>query len=94
MTIICRYDLSASAETAGALRTALKVLAQKVEACAGCDRVEVFVDQGDPLAFTMVEHWRSQADRDAAGAALGRAAFAEVMGALSQKPVMRLFNSF
>jgi quinol monooxygenase YgiN len=78
------------------LEIALTDLAARIRECAGCEQVEIFADLGDSDRYVFIEHWRSPADRDAAGAALGKQTFACVAATLAEPPAtcdLRAANS-
>ena len=89
MTVLRHYSLQAAEGRESDLGEALAVLAAQVRACAGCEKVEIFVDARDSRRYVLIEHWRSSTDRDAAGAALGKAAFAPVFDTLAERPEAR-----
>lgn len=89
MTVLRHYSLQAGEGRETELSDALATLAAQIRACAGCAKVEIFVDAGDRRRYVLIEHWRSSADRDAAGAALGKAAFAPIFATLAERPDAR-----
>jgi quinol monooxygenase YgiN len=89
MTVLRHYSLQAAEGREGELGAALAGLAAQVRASAGCEAVTIAVDAKDPGHFVFIESWDDPASRDAAGAALGKEAFAPVFAALGEKPVAR-----
>ena len=87
MTILRHYSLQAAAGREAELGDALAGLSAKVSACPGCEKVELLVDVRDPGHYIFIESWSGTAERDAAGAALGKSAFAPVLNALASPPV-------
>ncbi|MFA6116903.1 MAG: antibiotic biosynthesis monooxygenase family protein [Sphingomonas sp.] len=86
MTVLRHYKMTAAEDRATDLHAALVDLAVKVTPLPGCEKVELFADPKDGATFVFVEHWRSIEDHEAAGAALGKHAFAPVAATLSAPP--------
>ncbi len=86
MTVLRHYVMRAAEGQGGALRQALEALAAKVSPLPGCEAVELFVDTREPDVCMFVEHWASIEAHKAAGAALGKEAFAPVMATLASPP--------
>ncbi len=86
MTVLRHYRMTAADDRGADLRAALVDLAATVSPLPGCEKVELFVDPRDPATFVFIEHWRSVEDHKAAGAALGKDAFAPVAATLSAPP--------
>ena len=89
MTILRQYSLQAAEGRETALREALTALASQVRACAGCEKVEILADAQDAKFYLFTEHWRNVDVREAAGARLGKAAFAPVFETLGERPQAR-----
>jgi len=89
MTIARHYSLQAAEGREADLQETLAALASQVRACAGCEKVEIFADAKDARCYFFIEHWRNVGDRDAAGAKLGKAAFAPVFETLAGRPEAR-----
>nr|WP_235538725.1 antibiotic biosynthesis monooxygenase family protein [Sphingomonas sp. Root710] len=68
------------------LKAALLTLAGQVAPLDGCEGVELMIDVQDPHLCMFVEHWASIDHHKAAGAALGKQAFAPVMALLAGPP--------
>lgn len=92
MTVLRHYLMRAAEGRGEALGAALAALADKVRPLAGCEKVEMFTDAGDANAFIFIEYWSSVEAHKAAGAALGKDAFADVMAALAGPPEGRYLN--
>jgi quinol monooxygenase YgiN len=86
MTILRHYSMRAAAGESTELEAALVALAARIRAQPGCEKVEIFADAADGDRYLFLEHWRSPADRDAAGAQLGKQAFAAVAATLAGAP--------
>ena len=86
MTILRHYKMIAAESRGDDLRAALVDLAARVRPLPGCERVELFADPKDGLTYVFVEYWRSIDDHKAAGAALGKEAFAAVGATLAAPP--------
>lgn len=89
MSVARQYVLQAAEGREQDLQAALGALAAQVRGCAGCEKVEIFADAKDALSYVFIEHWRGAEDRDAAGAKLGKAAFAPVFETLGGRPEAR-----
>jgi quinol monooxygenase YgiN len=86
MNVLRHYSLQAAEGRETELGEALAALAAQVRACAGCEKVETAVDARNLGHFIFIETWQDAASRDAAGAKLGKEAFAPVFAALGEKP--------
>ncbi|MBO9499088.1 MAG: antibiotic biosynthesis monooxygenase [Novosphingobium sp.] len=93
MTVLRHYKMQAAEGRGEELRAVLAELAAKVTPLAGCEKVELFADPRDPDLFVFVEHWASVDDHKAAGAALGKEAFAPVMAVLAGPPEGRYLEA-
>jgi quinol monooxygenase YgiN len=93
MTVLRHYTMKAAEGRGEELRDALTTLAALVEPLAGCETVELFADPRDAETFVFVEHWASIDAHKAAGAALGKDAFAPVMAVLAGPPEGRYLES-
>ena len=93
MTVLRHYIMKASEGRGADLRAALVALAAQVKPLAGCAAVELFADPRDADTFFFVEHWASLDAHKAAGAALGKEAFAPVMALLAGPPEGRYLES-
>lgn len=93
MTILRHYRMQAAEGRGGELKAALTGLAAKVAPLAGCEKVELFADPNDAGTFVFVEHWAGIEDHKAAGAALGKEAFAPVMAVLAEPPEGRYLEA-
>jgi quinol monooxygenase YgiN len=92
MTVLRHYLMRAAEGRGDALGRELETLAGKVRPLAGCEKVEMFADAGDADAFIFIEYWSSVDAHKAAGAALGKEAFAGVMAVLAGPPEGRYLN--
>ncbi|ATE67042.1 putative quinol monooxygenase [Rhizorhabdus dicambivorans] len=92
MTVLRHYRMQAAAGRGDELKAVLTDLAGLVAPLAGCEKVELFADPADPATFIFVEHWASVDDHKAAGAALGKEAFAPVMAVLAGPPEGRYLD--
>jgi quinol monooxygenase YgiN len=89
MTIVRQYSLTAAEGRETDLRNALAILAAQVRACEGSEKVETFADASDARRYVFMEYWRTSGERDAAGAMLGKAAFAPIAATLAERPEAR-----
>ncbi len=84
---VCRYYLmTAKLDHAEQLIEQLVLLASKVKPLDGCQGVELYRDGDNPQVAHFIERWRSVEAHKAAGASLGREAFAPVMAVLADPP--------
>ncbi|MDF7776723.1 antibiotic biosynthesis monooxygenase [Sphingomonas sp. AOB5] len=93
MTILRHYKMQAAEGRGDELKTVLADLAAKVSPLAGCEKVELFADPRDADTYMFVEHWAGIDDHKAAGAALGKEAFAPVMAVLAGPPEGRYLEA-
>lgn len=93
MTVLRHYKMQALPGQGGALATILADLAARVSPLKGCEKVELFADSKDADIFVFVEHWACVEDHQAAGAALGKEAFAPVLALLAIAPEGRYLKS-
>jgi len=89
MPIARHYVMIAREGQERALKDALVALAASVRPLEGSERVDIFQDPDTPTHFVFIEHWTSVEAHKAAGAALGKEAFAPVMAALAARPESR-----
>jgi quinol monooxygenase YgiN len=89
MTALRHYAMHAAPGRGPELATALGDLAARLRDQPGCEAIEIWADMADGDGYVFVERWHSPADRDAAGKALGRQAFAPVVSSLAEPPVIR-----
>jgi quinol monooxygenase YgiN len=93
MTVLRHYKMQAAEGRGDELRGALVHLAAQVTPLSGCEKVELFADPRDADTFIFIEHWDSIDSHKAAGAALGKEAFAPVMAALAGAPEGRYLEA-
>lgn len=93
MTVLRHYKMTAAEGKEDALRTALVDLAAQVKPLAGCEGVELFADPNDSATFVFIEYWATIDDHKAAGATLGKEAFAPVGAALASPPEGRYLEA-
>ena len=86
------YAMTAADGRADELCDALQALAAQVRALPGAVRVDVLHDQKAPAAYLFVETWESAEAAASGGKALGREAFAPIMGALATPPVTAQYD--
>jgi quinol monooxygenase YgiN len=68
------------------LLKALQVLATRLSSLDGSEGIEVLADTDDPQVYIFIERWRSTESQKAAGALLGKEAFAAIGATLSRPP--------
>ena len=90
VAVTCLYNLTARSDMCKAMAQSLVLLEQEVRACSGCLGTTLLTDIGDATLFVFIEHWRTQEDREAAGAVLGKSLFAPIMAAAMTPPARRL----
>lgn len=86
MTILRHYTMKARRGHGAELGAALAHLAGNVTACPGSQGVETLADDGDSDRFVFIERWSSKDSHKAAGAMLGKEAFAPIMALLDEPP--------
>ena len=93
MTILRHYTMRARPGHGSDLGSALIELTAKVAPFEGCLKVELYRDPGDPDTYVFIEHWASVEDHEAAGAALGRGAFAPIIATVADRPAGRYLEA-
>lgn len=93
LSVTCLYDLTAKPELRDAMEQALIALQRAIRACEGCLGADLFVDTSDDTLFVFIEHWQTQDDRNASGAALGKGIFGPIIDAAAVPPRKRLLVS-
>jgi len=81
------YTLKAAPDRAPDLLRALRILAEKLTPLEGNQGVEILANVDDQEIYVFVEHWATSEAQKAAGALLGRAAFADIGPTLDSPPV-------
>jgi quinol monooxygenase YgiN len=69
-----------------ALAQALQILRQAIQRFDGCESVEILASGQHSGAFVFMERWVNSSAQVAAGQALGKVAFAQVLQQLSNAP--------
>jgi len=86
---VCRYYLMTAKDAQiEELRDALITLASQVQSVSGCEGVELFQEPKIPARFHFIERWTSVDAYRSAGQLLGKQAFAPIMNAVSEQPVI------
>jgi quinol monooxygenase YgiN len=81
------YTLVALEGEEQALHDALAELLVLVRPQTGCISATLYRDTEDARRFLLIEVWRSKEDQQAAGKAIGKAAFERVFAATAEKPL-------
>lgn len=94
MNVARHYVMIAKIGCERLLAAEIKALAAKIRPLPGCLGVECFRDAVEPAHFIFLERWEDMDAQRAAGALLGREAFAPIMESLAARPDTRTLSTF
>lgn len=89
MMIVRYYQMTAAMGQGLVLYRALVELADQLKPLPGFEGVELLVDDRDAESYIFLERWSSIESQEAAGKALGKAAFMSIMASLARPPDAR-----